>query len=141
MSVTDEHKDTRPVQLNDGILRLGTRPKEVPAYTPDADPKLGRKTDGGKLRWTLVPMSAMKDVVKVLTIGAQKYAPDNWRFVKGACGSQGRYADAAFRHLTAWQEGEQNDPETGCNHLSHCICCLLFLIWFDFHPEQQPPEK
>ena len=113
---------------------------EIAPYTPNADPTLGRKADGGKLRWTLLPMEALADVVRVLTIGALKYAPNNWQFVRGSSGPNGRYADAAFRHLTAWQMGEQNDPETNCNHLSHCVCCLLFLIWFDQHPTQIPSQ-
>ena len=42
-----------------------------------------------------------------------------------------RYFDAALRHLTAWQTGEQVDAESGLPHLAHAICCLLFMAWLD----------
>ena len=38
----------------------------------------GRKFDGGKLEYGLVPPLALKEMVKVLTFGAQKYERDNW---------------------------------------------------------------
>lgn len=53
---------------------------------------------------------------------------DNWQYVDN---SRERYYNAAMRHLTSWWEGEKKDPETGENHLSHAVCCLLFLLWFD----------
>lgn len=96
-----------------------------------SDPTEGRKFDGEKPQWYLVPWRALTTVVEVLTFGAQKYAPDNWKYVEGA---RHRYFDATQRHLVAWQEGEMTDPETGKNHLAHAICCLLFLLWFDQEP-------
>jgi hypothetical protein len=35
------------------------------------------------------------------------------------------------RHIWAWKEGEQNDPETGRHHLAHAMCCLMFLYEHD----------
>ena len=35
------------------------------------------------------------------------------------------------RHIDAWWQGEQKDPETGEHHLAHAICCGMFLWWFD----------
>ena len=26
------------------------------------------------------------------------------------------------------REGEKTDPESGCNHLAHAICCLMFIL-------------
>ena len=88
----------------------------------------GRKFDGGKLQYGLIPPLALKEMVKVLTFGAEKYEPDNWKFVPD---SKRRYYDAMQRHLWAWKEGEQNDPETGINHLAHAMCCLFFLYEHD----------
>lgn len=96
------------------------------------DPKLGRKYDGEKPRYDLVPWEPFDDVVKVLTYGAQKYAPNNWQYVKGA---RWRYLAAAFRHLVARARGERLDTETGLPHTAHAMCCLLFLGWFDIHEE------
>ncbi len=37
----------------------------------------GRKFDGGKLEYGLLPPFALEETVKVLTFGAQKYEPEN----------------------------------------------------------------
>lgn len=87
--------------------------------------QLGVKNDEGKLRWSLVPLDAMREVVRVLMGGADKYAPDNWVHVEDA---RRRYFDAAVRHLTEWYDGERNDPEWGLHHLAHASCCTLFLL-------------
>lgn len=88
----------------------------------------GRKFDGGKLQYGLIPPLALEETVKVLTFGAQKYEPDNWKIVPD---SKRRYFDALQRHLWAWKQGEQNDPETGLSHLAHAMCCLMFLYEHD----------
>lgn len=90
--------------------------------------KTGVKFDRDKPQWTLVPFKAFDEVVKVLTIGARKYAPDNWKKVPNA---RQRYIDAAFRHMSAYAGGEKLDAETGKNHLAHAVCCMLFLLAFD----------
>jgi len=88
----------------------------------------GRKFDGGKLQYGLLPPQALKATVDVLTFGAQKYEPDNWKHVPD---SKRRYFDALQRHIWAWQEGEQLDPESGKHHLAHALCCLMFLYEHD----------
>lgn len=92
----------------------------------EKDPTLGRKFDGGKLDWALLPVEPNEEVVKVLMFGAQKYARDNWKHVDN---HKVRYYNAAMRHLTAWQKGEETDPETGLSHLAHAMCCLNFLLY------------
>lgn len=86
---------------------------------------VGRKFDGGKLDYTLVPFEALDDIVEVLMFGAKKYDRDNWRHVDNA---MQRYTAAAFRHLTAYNKGEATDPETGISHLAHVGCCILFML-------------
>ena len=88
----------------------------------------GRKFDGGKLEYGLLPPYALKETVKVLTFGAQKYERDNWQKVPD---SKRRYFDALQRHLWAWKEGEEVDPESGIHHLAHAMCCLMFLYEHD----------
>ena len=92
----------------------------------------GVKYDGEKPRYDIVPWDVFEDTVKVLTFGAKKYEINNWQRVKGA---RWRYLGAAFRHLKARACGEILDPESGLPHTAHCICCLLFLAWFDKHKE------
>lgn len=94
----------------------------------------GRKFDSGKLQYGLLPPKALKEVVKVLTIGAVKYDKNNWQKVPDA---QYRYYDALHRHLWDWFEGQQYDPETGINHLAHAMCNLLFLLERDLHTEEE----
>lgn len=84
----------------------------------------GRKYDSGKPEYGLIPPITLDYVARVLTIGAEKYSRENWRYVDDA---ERRYFDAAQRHIWAWKRGESNDPETGLPHLTHAICCLMFL--------------
>jgi len=72
-------------------------------------------------------MAPLDQVVKVLTYGAAKYAPDNWQQVPDA---KNRYFAAAMRHLSAWKQGEAVDEESGVCHLAHAACCMLFLLHF-----------
>ncbi len=88
----------------------------------------GIKHDSGKPRWSLLPLGTVAQVVRVLEFGAAKYALDNWKTVPDA---RTRYFDALMRHVHAWWAGERNDPETGCHHLAHAGCCVLFLLWLD----------
>lgn len=88
----------------------------------------GIKHDQDKPDWSLLPLSLLAPVVRVLTFGAKKYARDNWKYVEDA---ENRYFAAAMRHLTAWQQGERLDAESGESHLAHALCCLIFLSWFD----------
>ena len=88
----------------------------------------GVKFDSGKPQWSLMPWKALSQVVDVLTYGAKKYAPDNWKNVPNA---RQRYVDAGFRHFVAYANGEKIDSETGISHLAHAMCCLLFLLAFD----------
>ncbi len=91
------------------------------------------KDDKGKPRPELIPTAPLWAVARVLAYGAAKYSKPgsdgahNWR--KGAAWS--RYYGALQRHLLAWWGGEHNDPETGESHLSHALCCLLFLSAYE----------
>lgn len=84
------------------------------------------KYDQGKNRLDLVFPSAIEELGKVRTYGLNKYHdPNNW---KGIDNAKARYTAAAMRHFEAWRSGEKIDPESGLNHLSHCMCNLMFLI-------------
>lgn len=85
----------------------------------------GEKRDAGKDPWHLLPLRAVREVVRVLDFGARKYAPGGWRDVPD---SEDRYFSAAMRHLVAWRDGETVDVESGLPHLAHAACCVLFLL-------------
>ncbi len=85
----------------------------------------GVKLDAGKPMWDLLPWHATARVVDVLTFGAKKYAPNNWRHVPNA---RARYLAASLRHLTAYARGEDLDSDSGLPHLAHVACCVMFLL-------------
>lgn len=86
---------------------------------------IGVKGDAGKLRYELLPPQAIEKVVKILTFGAEKYAPDNWKHVPEW---KARYTAALMRHLEAYRKGELVDSESGESHLAHLLCCGIFLL-------------
>ncbi len=86
-------------------------------------PEGGTKHDTGKPPMSLLDRKWLEGTAKVLAFGANKYAANNWR--KGI--SYSRLTDAALRHLHAYNDGEENDPESGISHLYHASCCLMFL--------------
>lgn len=88
--------------------------------------EIGKKDDDGKLRWDLLPLGSVQELVKVLTYGAKKYGDGNWTVVAD---KRRRYFAATLRHLSAWWLGEKRDPESGLSHLAHAGCCILFLLW------------
>jgi len=92
-------------------------PSEENGVKYDQDPVL-------KPMISLVPLRAMWEAAKVMSFGAKKYNEYNW--LGGI--KYSRLIDAAFRHLIQFTLGEDIDPESGQNHLSHCICCLSMLL-------------
>jgi hypothetical protein len=84
----------------------------------------GLKYDSGKPPLSLIDRHALEAIGQVLAFGAQKYAAHNWR--KGIVYS--RLIDAALRHLYAFADGEDNDPESGLSHVAHAGCCVIFLL-------------
>lgn len=85
------------------------------------------KADSGKLQWSLLPFEELKDVVKVLMLGAKKYTPDNWK----KCDDVTRYKDALMRHVISYVSGDKTDEESQLSHLAHAVCNCLFLMYFD----------
>jgi uncharacterized HAD superfamily protein len=83
----------------------------------------GLRFDEGKIRHDLLPAFAINELSKVLTFGAKKYAPNNWR--KGMDWS--KIIGPLKRHLNAIERGEDYDPETGLLHAAHVMCNAAFL--------------
>jgi hypothetical protein len=73
----------------------------------------------------LVPPYAMEQTAWVHKLGADKYGPWNWRET-GVCAST--YVNAILRHLNAWRDGEDLDPESGITHLAHIACSANILM-------------
>lgn len=95
----------------------------------DLNPKkIGLKNDflDNKLRWDLLPMEQIEEIVKILSFGAKKYAPNNWQLVEDGVE---RYYAALLRHIVAWRKGEEIDPDSKLPHLSHAACNIIFLLY------------
>lgn len=84
----------------------------------------GKKFDGDKIRFELLPIYALSETSKVLTFGAKKYG--DWNWAQGI--SYSRLEGATLRHLVAFMDGEDLDAESGLPHLAHAICELMFLL-------------
>ena len=85
------------------------------------------KFDGNKLRPDLIPPSTTQALAEVLTFGARKYKPHNWK----NCRDLSRYEAAMLRHILAYQQGKVVDEESGLPHLWHAMTNLAFLIELD----------
>lgn len=76
--------------------------------------------------------------------GARKYRRHNYRVAPVRAEV---YFDAANRHLDAWWEGENIDPDSGLSHLTKAIASLFVLrdaiindSWHDDRPPKVPEE-
>jgi hypothetical protein len=75
-----------------------------------------------------VPPSLMIAVAPILELGAIKYndgEPVNWRKYDVRLSI---YYEAAMRHMSAWYDGEDIDPESGKPHTWHAAACLAIII-------------
>lgn len=84
----------------------------------------GTKHDTGKAPLSLVPRIALELEARVMAMGAKKYGKFNYR----AGFDYSRLIDAALRHITAFNDGQDNDEESGLSHLAHARCCLGMLL-------------
>lgn len=81
------------------------------------------KHDSAKPRLSLLPPNVLLKVAEVMGYGAEKYADHNYK--NGF--NWTRVYDSVQRHLLAWLNGEDTDPESGLPHLTHAISALIML--------------
>lgn len=87
-----------------------------------------------KPRWELLPLNAIEEIVKVYTMGAEKYADDAWKTIPDA---HRRYLAALFRHVAAYERGERLDKESGLSHLAHAAWNAIAILWLDLHKDDK----
>lgn len=92
------------------------------ADTKDTNPKDAVGT--AKVPVSTLSFQVMAEVGVAMLEGARKYGRHNYR-VSGVRASV--YFDAVFRHLGAWWEGEDLDPESGLSHVTKAIAGLMVL--------------
>lgn len=94
--------------------------------------KEGKKNDyqDGKLRWDLLPLEEIEDIVKLYTAGSIKYGDNNWQNLENG---YHRYKAAMLRHLLEYEKGNKVDDETKVNHLAAVAWNAIAMLYLDKH--------
>lgn len=91
-----------------------------------------KKNDSDKVPMELLSHGALLEISKVFGHGAKKYGRFNYK--SGL--NYSRIIGAAYRHLGAFNSGEDLDPESGLSHIAHLGCCVIMLLdYIQEHPE------
>lgn len=88
-----------------------------------------------------LPAGVLAEVGVAMLEGAAKYGRSNYREA-GVRGSI--YYDAVMRHLFAWWEGEDIDPDSGISHVTKAMSALLVLrdcMMQDNWTDDRPPKS
>ena len=88
-----------------------------------------------------VPLSVVAEVGLALAEGSHKYGGYNWRVI-GVRASV--YWDATFRHMKAFWEGEDVDPDSQLSHVTKAISALMVLrdaMIQDNWTDDRPPRS
>lgn len=104
---------------------------------PDDNPKTALGEAKPKISDT--PTIGIREMGRVFSMGAGKYGRFNWR---EHTVSSSVYYDAAWRHLSAWFEGQDTDPESGLHHLAHVMACMSIIMDAEAHGklnDNRPP--
>ena len=100
---------------------------ECPCYRSEKETKLTNPKDiigSNKLPFHLCPTTFTAGVSMAFLEGCLKYGRSNFRAV-GVRASI--YYDACIRHLIAWFEGEDIDPDSGISHIYKAGACLAVI--------------
>lgn len=98
--------------------------KQMEEHLEEKHSKQGVKHDQSKPDLSLLPREFLVEVARAFEHGEKKYGRYNYR--NGM--DWHRILAAALRHLVAWNEGENLDPESGNNHLGHAGACIAMLL-------------
>ncbi len=137
-----ELSDRSPGMCEDGAVSKSCEPlraqQDGGERRPVASSSQGVKYDSGKLRFDLLAVKPLEQIVEIYTHGAVKYEDNNWR--KGL--SWGRVFAATMRHLWAWWRGQDRDEDSGLSPLAHAAWgCLTLMEYERTHPEMDDRVK
>ena len=98
-----------------------------------------------KAPMSTIPGNVMAEIGVAMLEGACKYGRHNYR-IAGVRASV--YYDGVNRHLTAWWEGEDYDPDSGLSHITKAITSLVVLrdamiqsMWTDDRPPRSKERR
>lgn len=115
-------------QIAEMESEITTWRKADPDPSPLSTSKPTNPKDGigaNKLPLHLWPSTATAMGCVGLANGALKYGRSNFRCI-GIRASI--YVDAAKRHIDAWFEGEECDPDDGVPHMAAALACLAIIV-------------
>lgn len=94
-----------------------------------------------RARHSLIPGVALEMVAEHYAAGAEKYEKHNWR--KGY--EWTKSIDSLTRHLHAFGEGQNLDPETKTPHMAavafHALTLLTFMVEHPEFDDRYKPDK
>ena len=90
----------------------------------NTDPKAA--AGDAKTPMQFIPLSSLDQVAHVMKLGSEKYGFLNWRHCDGV--EFNTYKGAMLRHLAAYCDGEDIDPESGQSHIAHIAASCLILL-------------
>lgn len=134
--ITSDDKEPKSISMEEIAALVSTVSKANMNKTgdkKDVKPETGSvKNDfkDDKLRWDLLPMEEIEDIVRVYHAGAKKYGPNRWQDLDNGFE---RYRAAAARHLMEYLKGERIDADTGCFHLAQYAWNAITMLWYDKH--------
>jgi hypothetical protein len=115
-----------------GVLHAKDCPINAPASVVEV--RTTSETGGQKgvkpQRMSLLPFQALAKISEVYGFGEKKYAAHNWRLGY----EWDKSLDALERHIGAFKDGEDNDPESGLSHIAHAGFHVLTLLVFILNP-------
>jgi hypothetical protein len=137
--VGEGHTPFKEAQIAQRDVRY-RRPVSKPEHVKDTNPK--DAIGCTKPPIANVPLSVISEVGMALAEGQYKYGGYNWRVI-GVRASV--YWDATFRHIKAWWEGEDTDPDSQLSHITKAISALVVLrdamIQDNWNDDRPPRSK
>jgi len=92
-----------------------------------------------KICKSCVPAPVLAELSVAMLEGALKYGRHNYRESEIVFSD---YYDALDRHISAWWEGEDIDPDSGLSHITKAIATLVVLrdaMMFECVVDDRPP--
>ena len=114
-----DHTEVAPNQLDPCGTSWSCRDSESDPHDPKCPSAIinPKEIAGAKKPaiWQVMPRWVILLAGRVMSVGAAKYGPFNYR---DSNVSAMTYVDAIERHMQLWQDGEDDDDETGVSHLA-----------------------
>ena len=93
-------------------------------FGTDAAPEEGKKSDSGKPDYALLTRPMLESMIAAFMHGESKYSRGNF---KGGF-TNTRLLAAAMRHIMAFNDGEDLDPDSNVSHLGHAMAALAMCL-------------